>query len=101
MASSEPPTHGLNIIPFAIMAGGWLGPLVMFWLYVWGPLGPFTYPSDNLIPGAAFAFLFTGCVALWWLLPPAYFQVTGLSRTRGRLHAVLNRAEYGAHSRSA
>lgn len=45
----DPPTHGLNIIPFASMAGGWLGPLVMFWLYLWGPLRPFAYPSGNLL----------------------------------------------------
>ena len=27
-------TSGFNLIPFASMAGGWLGPLLMFWLYV-------------------------------------------------------------------
>lgn len=31
-------TTGPNLIPFASMAGGWLGPLAMFWLYVRGPL---------------------------------------------------------------
>ena len=38
-------TSGFNLIPFASMAGGWLGPLLMFWLYVWGPLRPFHYPE--------------------------------------------------------
>lgn len=88
MASNEPPTHGLNIIPFASMAGGWLGPLIMFWLYVWGPLRPFAYPSGSLMPGASFALLILGCVALWWLLPPAYFRVHRFEQT-GRVYESL------------
>jgi len=47
----DPPTSGLNIIPFSIMAGGWLAPLIMFWLIVWGPMRPFDYPSGDLMPG--------------------------------------------------
>jgi hypothetical protein len=43
-------TAGFNLIPFASMAGGWLGPLLMFWLYVWGPLRPFHYTGGDLLP---------------------------------------------------
>jgi hypothetical protein len=87
-SSNEPPTHGLHIVPFASMAGGWLGPLIMFWLYVWGPLRPFAYPSGDLMPGASFALLIVGCVALWWLLPPAYFRVHRFEQT-GRVYESL------------
>lgn len=84
----DPPTHGLNIIPFASMAGGWLGPLVMFWLYVWGPLRPFAYPSGNLLPEAWFLIPVTACIGLWWALPPGYFRVFGFERS-GRLYELL------------
>ena len=77
----DPPTSGLNIIPFAIMAGGWLGPLIMFWLYVWGPLRPFTYPSGDLMSEAWFVMVLVACAALWWLLPNAYFRVHQFERT--------------------
>src|SRR5687768_5848883 len=83
-----PPTHGLNIFPFASMAGGWLGPLIMFWLYVWGPLRPFAYPSGDLMPGASFALVICACVALWWTLPPAYFRVHRFEHT-GKLYRLL------------
>lgn len=86
--SGDPPTHGLNIIPFASMAGGWLGPLIMFWLYVWGPLRPFAYPEGDLLPGTPFAVLITGCIALWWLLPPGYFEIRRFERT-GRIYESL------------
>ena len=80
--SQDPPTHGLNVFPFASMAGGWLGPLLMFWLYVWGPLRPFAYPPGNLLPGAWFWFVVVACVSLWWVLPRAYFEVQRFERTR-------------------
>ena len=83
-----PPTHGLNIIPFAIMAGGWLGPLLMFWLYVWGPLRPFHYQSGNLLPPASFLFVIIACISLWWLLPSAYFRVHGFEQT-GKCYVSL------------
>jgi hypothetical protein len=61
-------TRGFNVIPFASMAGGWLGPLLMFWLYVWGPLRPFHYPNDDLSPPLGmFLALFAAGVAVWWL----------------------------------
>jgi hypothetical protein len=83
-----PPTHGLNIIPFGIMAGGWLGPLLMFWLYVWGPLRPFHYPNGDLLPPAPFVFVIIACFSLWWLLPRAYFRVQGFEQT-GRCYELL------------
>ncbi len=78
----------MNILPFASMAGGWLGPLLMFWLYVWGPLRPFAYPSGDLMPHASFALVVAACVSLWWILPRAYFQVHGFERT-GRCYEWL------------
>ena len=69
------------------MAGGWLGPLLMFWLYVWGPLRPFAYPTGDLLPPPVFALVIAGCVALWWL-PRDYFRVYGFERS-GRLYETL------------
>ena len=84
----RPPTKGLNLIPFASMAGGWLGPLLMFWLYVWGPLRPFAYPSGDRLPEAPFALLIAACIALWWTLPRGYFAVHPFERT-GRIYERL------------
>lgn len=78
----------LNTIPFAIMAGGWLGPLLMFWLYVWGPFRPYSYPPGHLLPDLSFAPLVAGCIALWWVLPRRYFRVHRFERT-GRLYEKL------------
>ena len=84
----ETDATGPNLLPFASMAGGWLGPLLLFWLYVWGPLRPFDYPQDNLAPSAA---TFTGalllCVAVWWL-PAAYYRIRPFERD-GRLYEAL------------
>lgn len=52
-------------------AGGWLGPLLMFWLYVRGPLRPFHYRNGDLLPPASFIFVIVACISLWWLLPRA------------------------------
>lgn len=84
----NPPTHGLNIVPFASMAGGWLGPLLMFWMYVWGPLRPFYYPPDRLLPSPWFALLILACIALWWTLPKTYFDVRPFERS-GRVYEFL------------
>lgn len=84
----DPPTDGLNIVPFASMAGGWLGPLLMFWLYLWGPLRPYAYPSGDLLPGAWFVVVVSACVALWWVLPRAYFEIREFERT-GRIYRAL------------
>jgi hypothetical protein len=55
---------------------------------VWGPLRPFAYPSGRLLPAAPFVLLIAGCVALWWLLPRAYFRVHGFEQT-GRIYRSL------------
>lgn len=87
-ARHEPSTSGVNVVPFASMAGGWLGPILMFWLYVWGPLRPFAYPSGDLLPGAPFALVVAACVALWWVLPRAYFEVHPFERS-GKVYEAL------------
>jgi len=84
----DPPTDGFNIVPFASMAGGWLGPLLMFWLYLWGPLRPYAYPRGDLLPGAWFAVVVSACIALWWVLPRAYFEIREFERT-GRIYRAL------------
>lgn len=81
-------TSGFNLIPFAGMAGGWLGPLLMFWLYVWGPLRPFHYPSGDLLPSLPLLVAcFAGGVAVWWM-PASYFQVRAFEQN-GRLYERL------------
>ncbi len=85
---SASPADRLNTIPFAIMAGGWLGPLLMFWLYVWGPLRPYSYPPGRLLPGPSFALLVVGCAAVGWALPRRYFRIHRFERT-GRLYERL------------
>jgi hypothetical protein len=79
---------GINLIPFAIMAGGWLGPLIMFWLYVWGPLRPFDYPAGDVSPSVlAFGASFAACMAIS-RLPPAYYRIKRFERS-GRLYLLL------------
>jgi len=85
---TAPAADRLNTILFAVMAGGWLAPLLMFWLYVWGPLRPYSYPAGHLLPGPGFAVLVAGCVALWWVLPRSYFRVHRFERS-GRLYERL------------
>jgi hypothetical protein len=81
-------TSGVNVIPFASMAGGWLGPLLMFWLYVWGPLRPFHYPAGDLAPSLpAFVAFFVMCLMPWWL-PSSYYRVHSFERG-GRLYEAL------------
>lgn len=81
-------TAGFNLIPFASMAGGWLGPLLMFWLYVWGPLRPFHYAGGDLLPPlpVCFAFLAAG-IAVWWL-PSSYYRIRGFEQS-GRLYELM------------
>lgn len=84
----NPPTHGLNIVPFASMAGGWLGPLLMFWLYIWGPLRPYAYEQGHLLPSARFVLVPVACISLWWLLPRAYYEIRKFERT-GRIYRAV------------
>ncbi len=81
-------TTGFNLIPFAVMAGGWLAPLIMFWLYIWGPLRPFDYPSGNFAPSLFWFSVSLGlCIALWWL-PSSYYRVYSFERS-GRVYLAL------------
>ena len=81
-------TSGFNLIPFASMAGGWLSPLLMFWLYVWGPLRPFHYPDGELLPPLPLLLAGFGLgLAVWWL-PASYYQVRAFERN-GRLYENL------------
>jgi hypothetical protein len=81
-------TKGVNLFPFASMAGGWLGPLAMFWLYVWGPLRPFDYPAGDLSPRLSTFILLAGLsIAMWWL-PEAYYRVRPVEQS-GRLYEAL------------
>ncbi len=82
------PTNRLNQAPLASMAGGWLAPMLLFWLYVWGPLRPFAYPAGDLLPEAPFVLLPIGCVALWWLLPAGYFRMRSFEQS-GRIYEWL------------
>jgi hypothetical protein len=84
----EPATQGLNIFPFATMAGGWIGPLIIFWLYVWGPLRPFRYPTGKLLPDISFLPIIMACLSLWWVLPRSYFRICSFERT-GRFYENL------------
>jgi len=78
-------TKGPNIIPFAVMAGGWIGPLLMFWLYVWGPLRPFDYPAGDVAPPLVlFVVTFGICLTPWWL-PAAYYRIRPFERS-GRFY---------------
>jgi hypothetical protein len=81
-------TNGVNLIPFAVMAGGWLGPLLMFWLYVWGPLRPFDYPDADVAPPlAVFLISFAICVVAWWL-PASYYRIRPFEQS-GRFYEAL------------
>jgi hypothetical protein len=81
-------TAGFNLIPFASMAGGWLGPLLMFWLYVWGPLRPFHYASGDLLPPLPLCIAFFAAgIAVWWL-PTSYYEIRGFEQN-GRLYERL------------
>lgn len=86
--ASSQETAGLNLIPFASMAGGWIGPLLMFWLYVWGPLRPFHYPPGDLAPSLpVFTVSFLLCLMAWWL-PSSYYRVRSFEQS-GRLYEAL------------
>lgn len=81
-------TRGVNLIPFAVMSGGWLAPLLIFWLNVWGPMRPFHYPQGDLCPRLpVFALLSVLCVAPLWL-PRSYYRVRSFERD-GRVYEAL------------
>lgn len=88
-ADPPPPTvERLNLLPMAAMAGGWLGPLIMFWSYVWGPLRPFDYPRGDLAPPAPEAVVaFLLCLSAWWT--PAWYHRVFSFEVGGRLYERL------------
>ena len=81
----NPSTSGLNIIPFAFMAAGWLAPMIMFWLYVLGPMRPYDYPNGSFMPDFWFGLIIIGCISLWWLIPASYFRVFNFEKD-GRVY---------------
>jgi hypothetical protein len=81
-------TKGVNIIPFAIMCGGWIVPLLKFWSYVFGFMRPAGYPAGELAPPlAAVAVVFLACLTPWWL-PASYYAVRRFEQS-GRLYEIL------------
>jgi hypothetical protein len=81
-------SSALNVIPIIAMSGGWLGPLAIFWLQVWGPLRPFDYPDGAL--GSSLPLFLAGAlasVAVWWL-PSSYYAVRRFERD-GRIYEAL------------
>ncbi len=80
-------TTGVNLIPFASMSA-WLGPLLIFWLSVWGPLRPFHYPAGDLLPPLPLCVaVLAGGIALWWM-PASYYRIRSFERS-GRLYEAL------------
>lgn len=83
----ETTTRGFNLLPFAVMAGGWLGPLLLFWLAAWGPLRPFGYEAGDLPP----LVVLVGLVAVSALpiaLPARYYRPRRFERS-GSVYRVL------------
>ena len=80
--------NGLSAIPLILMSGGWLGPVLMFWMYVWGLRRPHAYPAGDLAPPAlAFVLVLTACFALAWV-PRAYYRIATFERS-GRIYELL------------
>jgi len=70
------------------MAAGWLAPLLMFWLIIWGPLRPYHYPQGEFAPSLwRFVLSVLACVALAWL-PAWWFRVHPFERS-GRFYEAL------------
>ena len=87
-AEIETTTGGFNLLPFAAMAGGWLAPLLLFWLALWGPLRPYDYPAGDLLPPpwALVGLILVSALPL--ALPAAYFQTARFERS-GRVYRWL------------
>ena len=81
-------TTGVNVVLFASIAGGWIGPLLMFWLHVWGPLRPFHYPAGDVAPSlTVFVVSLMMCLAPWWL-PSSYYRIRSFEQS-GRFYEAL------------
>lgn len=72
----------LNLVPFALISAGWLGPLLEFWALVWGLIRPYAYAGADVAPHAGLFLLTCAvCVAPWWL-PGSYYEVRRFETTR-------------------
>ncbi|HEX6371069.1 MAG TPA: hypothetical protein VF006_19280 [Longimicrobium sp.] len=56
-----------NQLPIALMSGGWLGPLVMFWLAVWGPMRPYDAAGPLSPSPVPYALALPFCFAAAWV----------------------------------
>jgi len=75
-----------NVVPIAVMCA-WLGPLLIFWLAVWGPLRPFRAAGPLSPPPAPFALALPVCLAATWL-SPAWLR-TRRWEMEGRVYEAL------------
>jgi hypothetical protein len=78
----ETTTGGFNLLPFAAMAGGWIAPLLLFWLALWGPFRPYGYPDGDLMPPAAVVIGLLVVSGLPLALPRGYFRTAAFERSR-------------------
>ena len=76
-----------NLLPFAVMCGGWLGPLLIFWLQVWGPLRPYAAAGPLSPAPGPYALALLLCFAAAWT-PAGYFRPRGWE-VDGRVYHVL------------
>ncbi|HEX7155508.1 MAG TPA: hypothetical protein VF618_28850 [Thermoanaerobaculia bacterium] len=78
----------VNILPFAVMAGGWLAPLLKFWALASGFHRPYDFPDGDYAPPLA---LFAGAVlvsyACWWL-PAGWYRPRRFERRLWPLFGV-------------
>ena len=77
----------LNGLPIAIFSAAWLGPYVLFWLQVWGPLRPYDVAP---VEAPGLAFVLAGIVAsLAPLALPRSWYTTRRIERHGRLYEPL------------
>lgn len=80
-ASVPGPAPWWNQVPIALMSGGWLGPLIMFWLAVWGPMRPFDAAGPLSPPPAPYTLALPLCIAVVWVpggwLRPRRWEMDG------------------------
>jgi Glycosyl-4,4'-diaponeurosporenoate acyltransferase len=77
----------LNALPIAAMSLLFLGPMLQFWLRVWGPLRPFGVPEVPPPAPGAILLCLAICFAVYWL-PDAYYRTRAVEST-GRLYEAL------------
>ncbi|HYH79762.1 MAG TPA: hypothetical protein VEX86_08185 [Longimicrobium sp.] len=78
----------INHVPIAVMSAGWLSPLLLFWLAVWGPLRPYGHASGSLGPsGLVFLLMVVASIAAS-RVSARYFSLRSFERS-GRLYEAL------------